>query len=102
MVLLTQSIAVINSSPDAIALLTATLSRAGFDVLWVMIPDLRSGRLDIDRFLTDHDARVLVYDVAPPYDENWAFLQQLRSRPIMAGRRFVLTSPNAHHVEELA
>jgi DNA-binding response OmpR family regulator len=102
MVPATPSIVVCNSSPDAIALLTAALSRAGFDVLWVLIPDLRSGRLDIDRFLADHDARVLVYDIAAPYDDNWTFLQQLRSRPSMAGRRFVITSPNAHHVEELA
>lgn len=35
-----------------------------------------------------------MYDVVPPYERNWRFLEHLRQTTFQ-GRRFVLTSPNA-------
>jgi hypothetical protein len=44
--------------------------------------------------------KVIVYDIAPPYERNWAYLQHLR-RTVLDGYRFVLTSVNVKHVERL-
>jgi hypothetical protein len=44
--------------------------------------------------------KVIVYDIAPPYERNWAYLQYLR-RTVLDGYRFVLTSVNVKHVERL-
>jgi len=45
---------------------------------------------------------VIVYDVAPPYDRNWALFRHFRSMPFMAGLEFVVTSTNANYVQQLA
>ena len=44
--------------------------------------------------------KVIVYDIAPPYDRNWAFFLHLR-QTILGGYRFVLTSVNVKHVQAL-
>jgi hypothetical protein len=43
---------------------------------------------------------VILWDLAPPYDRNWAFLQLLRTT-VLKGRRLVLTTTNKAQVERL-
>lgn len=95
-------VAVINTSPDTVEMLRTTLERAGFVVITGYTFDIRDGRLDIDAFLTKHQPRVVVYDVAPPYDQNWRLFQHLRGLESMKTRRFVITSTNPKHLEQLA
>lgn len=95
-------VAVINTSPDTVEMLRTTLERAGFVVITGFTFDIRDGRLDIDAFVTRHQPRVVVYDVAPPYDQNWRLFQHLRGLESMEARRFVITSTNPKHLERLA
>ena len=63
-------------------------------------------RLEIDRLLADdavkHKPRVIVYDIAPPYENNWLLFRHIRAMPVMKDVHFVLTSTNVKHVEDLA
>ena len=95
-----QVVAVINTSPDTIDLLKDALERAGLLVVSGYTHDIRDGKLDVDAFLRTHRPDVIVYDLAPPYDRNWAFLQHLRTT-VMNGYRFVLTTPNRAQVEAI-
>jgi DNA-binding NtrC family response regulator len=96
------AVAVINSTTDIVDILRRALEQAGFVVITAMTPDVRDGEVDIERFVSQHDPRVIVYDVAPPYDANWALFQHLASMPIMQGRQFVITSTNARQLERIA
>ena len=93
-------IAVINTSPDTVDLLTDALERAGFLVVSSYTHDIRDGKVDLQAFLRVHQPKVIVYDVAPPYERSWEFLTHLR-RTVFAGCRFVITSPNAERVARL-
>jgi len=62
--------------------------------------DIRDGRLDLESFLHTHRPQVILYDVAPPYQRNWDFLQHLRGTALR-GYRFVLTTTNTAQVEAL-
>ncbi len=95
-------VAVFNSNSDAIELVVSALSAAGFSVVWALIPQLRSGAIDFDQFLRQHDPRVVVYDIGPPYEEHWAILQEARRTPALEHRPIVLTSLNAGQAETLA
>jgi DNA-binding response OmpR family regulator len=95
-------VAVINTSPDTVEMLRTTLERAGFVVITGYTFDIRDGRLDIDAFASRHQPRVVVYDVAPPYDQNWRLLQHVRTLESMKARTFVITSTNPKHLEQLA
>jgi CheY-like chemotaxis protein len=95
-------IAVINSTHDIVDMLRVAHERAGFVVVTALTEELRDGRVDIERFTAQHQPRVIVYDIAPPYDANWQLLQHVAQMPVMAGRQFVITSTNPRHVEGLA
>lgn len=94
--------AVINSTPDTIEMLRLVLQYAGFVVISAYTHDIRDGRTDIRAFMAEHRPSVVVYDIAPPYDQAWEFFQHLRRTPAMDGVRFVITSTNAGHVQGLA
>jgi CheY-like chemotaxis protein len=94
-------VAVINTSPDTVALLTTVLECAGFVTVFGYTHDIRDGRMDLGAFIRQHQPQVIVYDIAPPYEQNWRFFEHLRET-ILKGRVFVITSTNAARVEGLA
>lgn len=63
--------------------------------------DLRDGKLDFESFMRQREPRVIVYDVAPPYERNFRLFQHVRSMPAVAGCHFVLTSMNPARLEGL-
>jgi hypothetical protein len=93
-------VAVINTTPDTVDLLKDAFERAGLLVVSGYTHDIRDGRLDLESFLRTHQPGVIVYDLAPPYDRNWEFLQHLRAT-VMGGYRFVLTTANQARVEAI-
>jgi DNA-binding response OmpR family regulator len=94
-------VAVINTSPDTVELLSVALECAGFVTVCSYTHDIRDGRLDLEAFLRQHKPTVIVYDIAPPYDRNWRFFEHLRET-ILKGYVFVLTSTHSAQVEKLA
>ena len=95
-------VAVINTSPDVVDMLRLTLEHAGIAVVSAMTWQVREGSVDLDRFMAQHHPRVVVYDVAPPYPNNWLLFQHIRAMPAMKNVHFVLTSTNAKQVEALS
>jgi DNA-binding response OmpR family regulator len=94
-------VAVFNSSDDILELLTLLLEQAGFVVVAGHVDDIGKGDIDLPTFIAQHDPKVIVYDIAPPYDRAWRFLEHLRSRPPLAGRQFVVTTTNAERLHEI-
>ena len=95
-------VAVINSTHDIVNMLRTALEHAGLTVVSALTVELREGRVDLERFVTQHDPRVIVYDIAPPYEPNWRLFQHIAQMPVMTGRQFVITSTNPRHVDGLA
>ena len=94
-------VAVINSSPDTEEMLRLVLQTAGMIVVSGYTFDIRDGRMDLSAFVREHRPRVIVYDIAPPYDRNAEFFQHLRSTPAVQGCQFVITSTNADYVQKI-
>ena len=93
-------VAIVNTNPDLVELLKARIEEAGFVVLVLHVAEVRQG-LDIENVLQQHDPRVVLYDVVPPYDRSWRFLDHLRTATAFKGRHFVLTSPNPANVSRV-
>jgi CheY-like chemotaxis protein len=85
-------VAVINSNDDLVALLREVLEDDGLQVVTTHIRQIKSGQEDLPRFLREHDPDAIVYDLAPPYPENWKFLRLLRDT--FGARPVVLTTVN--------
>src|SRR5262245_57195241 len=62
-------VAVINTSPDVVDLLRETFQHAGLATVSAFTFDIRDGRVDMNAFLIANDPRVVVYDIALPYEE---------------------------------
>ena len=93
-----QVVAIINSSPDTVELLSASFEAAGFVVVSGMTHEIRAGRLDLSHFITAHQPDVIVYDISPPYDRNWRLFMHLHET-IFPDRPYVLTSTNCSLVK---
>lgn len=87
-------VAIVNTNPDLVLRLRIAIEQAGFIVVVLHIEDIKAGATEVNPFLNEHDPRVVVYDVAPPYEQNWRFLDHLRTATAFKGRRFVLTTVN--------
>lgn len=95
-------VAIFNTSEDTTDLLRTVLERAGFVIVTIMTNQLRDGKVDFHQFMKEHQPKVIVYDVAIPYEQNWALFQHFRTRPAAKGAQFVVTTTNAAHVTEIA
>jgi len=95
-------VGVINSTPDIVDILRIAIEQAGLVVVSALTFEIREGAIDLEHFIKQHQPRVIVYDISPPYEANWQLFLHLAAMPVMEGRHFVLTSTNARHVERLA
>ena len=91
----------INSSRELVELLKVSLEQAGMLVVTLLSHQIRNGSVDVDAFIRQHDPQVIVYDIAPPYESDWALLEHIRSFKGLEHCKFVLTSPNVAHVRGL-
>jgi DNA-binding NtrC family response regulator len=96
----TPVVAIFDTNDDLVELLRLAFEQAGLIVVTAHIHDLRRGTLDLINFVRQHNPDVIVYDVTPPYEAHWRFLQHTREAPDMIGRQFIITSVNAQQVYE--
>jgi DNA-binding NtrC family response regulator len=94
-------VAVINSNADTVEMLRVALQLEGFESVTAHIEEIKRGLLDFPRFLEEHDPRVVIYDIPPPYDQNWEFLKLLRTTDAMRDRAVVVTTTHKGHLEQL-
>ena len=94
-------VAVINSNDDIVELVREALEEEGFLTVKAHIPDIRRGKTDLIAFLESENPRVIVYDIAPPFAESWAFLRLVSSSTATAGRFFVVTTTNRAALETM-
>jgi CheY-like chemotaxis protein len=95
-------VAVLNTSEDAVSLVRLCLERAGFLVVAAFTHLFRDGKLNFHQFIVEHRPTVIVYDIAVPYEQNWALFQYFSTRPICRDIQFVVTTTNAAQVREIA
>jgi CheY-like chemotaxis protein len=95
-------VAVFNSSEDMVELLRILFERHGFVVVTGDVSAVRRGELDLSAFVEQHKPDVVVYDLIPPYDRQWRFLDHLRQTSPLKEIPFVISSSNAAATKELA
>jgi two-component system OmpR family response regulator len=95
-------VGVFNTSEDTTDVLRIVLENAGFVVVTAFTNLLRDGKVDLEAFMRQHQPRVIVYDIAIPYEQNWRLYEHMRSVPACRGVSFVLTTTNVQHVRQLA
>jgi len=95
-------VAIINTSPDTIEMLRIVLEPEGFVVMGTYTYELRDGEVDVEALVKQHRPKLIIYDVAPPYDRNWRLFQHFSAMPALKGISFLITTTNRRQVSEIA
>ena len=95
-------VAVFNSSQDTVDMLRIVLEHAGFVVVSAYTYDLRDHKVDIEALMRQDRPRAVIYDIAPPYDDNWRLFQHISAMPVMQGIKYVVTTTNLKRVQAVA
>jgi DNA-binding response OmpR family regulator len=95
-------VALFNASDDTVEMVERMLGASGVHCLVnCRFADLRKGVVDFARYLGKHDPQVVIFDISPPYEQNWAFFRTLRDNYAMLGRGLVLTTTNKNRLDEV-
>jgi DNA-binding NtrC family response regulator len=97
----TYPVAVINSNEDIVESIRLILEDAGILSISGHAVDFKKGRADLTAFLKTYNPQVILYDIAPPYEENWQFFQLVKDAQQAQERQFVLTTTNKGALERL-
>ncbi len=94
-------LAIINTTPDVVDVLTLGAADAGYRTVVGWVPDFREGRQDLAAFLAEHEPAAVLWEIALPYDANWHYVQRVREQGIMRDCPLVLTTTNKRALEAL-
>jgi DNA-binding NtrC family response regulator len=94
-------VAIFNSSDDTVEILRLILEHAGHETVAGHVPDIKRGRTDLLAFVAEHQPDVIVYDIAPPLEENWRFLRLVQDLRAVESCGWVITTTNKEALEEM-
>src|SRR4051812_14157208 len=94
-------VAVVNTSEEIAEALEYILQEADWTTVRSYSVDFKRQREDLTAFLERHNPRVIVWDIAILYRENWEYFQTVRQLPAAKDRRFVLTTTNIDALESI-
>ena len=96
-------VALFNASDDTIDMVQKLLTDSGSDqtLIWCHFADLKKGIVNFDKYMARHNPEVVIFDLSPPYDENWKFFKTMRDARTMDGRGVVLTTTNKNRLDEV-
>jgi DNA-binding NtrC family response regulator len=95
-------VGILDTNEDTVTMLRIYLERAGYIVVAALIHLLRDGKLDFEQFVTEHEPKVIIYDITIPYEQSYALFQHFSSRPVAREIEFVLTTTNVARVRAIA
>jgi hypothetical protein len=96
-------VALFNASDDTIDMVQKLLTDSGKNqtLIWCHFADLKKGIVDFTKYMERHNPEVVIFDLSPPYDENWTFFKTMRDAKTMRGRGIVLTTTNKARLDEV-
>jgi chemotaxis response regulator CheB len=96
-------VALFNASDDTIDMVQSLLNvtNAGQSLVWCHFSDLKKGIINFEKFMEKYNPEVVIFDISPPYDENWQFFKTMRDAVVMHHRGAVLTTTNKNRLDEV-
>jgi len=96
-------VALFNASDDTIDMVQKLLTESGTDqtLIWCHFADLKNGIVNFGKYMSRHNPEVVIFDLSPPYDENWKYFKTMRDDKTMEGRGVVLTTTNKARLDEV-
>jgi DNA-binding response OmpR family regulator len=97
-----ERILILNTAVDTVEALEALLGDEGYQVIAKYVRDLRQGEDDGEKMLEEAKPNVVIFDVAPPIEENWKAFMRFRPFAKTRGIPIVLTTTVEKEVRKYA
>ena len=96
------TVVIFDASDDTVAMIQALLTEAGASqrLHHCPLPDLKRGVTDFRKYLDQYNPEVVIFDISPPYAENWTFFTIIRDDAAMQDRGIVLTTTSKQRLDE--
>ena len=96
-------VALFNASDDTIDMVQTLLTKSGGEqtLIWCHFADLKKGIVNFEKYMDKHNPEVVIFDISPPYDQNWQFFKTMRDAKTMKGRGMILTTTNKNRLDEV-
>ena len=95
-------VVLINASDDTVEMVKRMLEVNGISCLTSChFTDLKKGIINFSDFLKRNNPDVVIFDISPPYLENWRFFETMRDSREMNDRGIVLTTTNKIRLDEI-
>lgn len=96
-------VALFNASDDTIDMIQKLLTDSGGDQTLISchFADLKKGIVNFAKYMDRHNPEVVIFDLSPPYDENWTYFKTMRDDKTMKGRGVVLTTTNKARLDDV-
>lgn len=88
-------------SPHVLKLLCDWFRRHGHRCVTQMVADMPQAHVEVEQFINQHKADVVVDDVPMPYGSSWDLLDVIRSTPSLQSQPFVITTRNKRNLEKV-
>jgi len=97
-----QVVALVNANDDTVDMVRRMLDASDITCLvGCHFADLKKGRINFGSYLEAHNPGVVIFDISPPYRQNWDFFKTLRDGGAMRARGLVLTTTNKKRLDEV-
>lgn len=94
-------IAVINSNQDIIEMICMILGQEGYPTVTGHVIDFKRGKDNFVDYLKRNNPKIIVFDIAPPYEENWTFFKLIRETKEAEKIPFIITSTNSAVLKQI-
>ena len=94
-------VAICNTHQAMCNVLSLILEAEGWCPVVANLAALHDDADAICALLTQHHAHIVIFDIAPPYDQHWQVFLQVRACSPLPDAAYILTTTNKRHLEEL-
>lgn len=94
-------VAVMNTSKEITQMLEEIIEDAGHTTCSIFTYEFKNQEEEFDAYVNQHKPDVILYDIAPPYKENYLLFIRLSERKHAKGIPFVLTTTNKEALETI-
>lgn len=84
----------INTNWDTLELLQIAMEQNGFATAACLSAKLKTGEVSFEAECKRRAPSAVIYDIGPPYEREWRFMQELTQTRSCAGIPFIVTTTN--------
>jgi DNA-binding NtrC family response regulator len=95
------TVAIIDAHKDTVEMLACLLSSSGLQGIQGPAAAGNPSAVDFLGYMARHDPEAIIWNIAPPYERNWAFFKLLRRIGPLEDRAVVLTTTDKARVDNL-